>query len=143
MSLKIIVCVTTDLVTDQRVNKVCTSLHNNGFDILLVGRQMRKSLPMTKRPYHTHRFNLFFEKGFLFYASYNLRLFIFLLFKRADVFLANDLDTLLAVYLASKIKNVKVAYDNHEYYTGVPELIKRPFVRGVWKSMEKWISTLR
>jgi glycosyltransferase involved in cell wall biosynthesis len=139
MSLKIIVCVTTDLVTDQRVNKVCTSLHNNGFDILLVGRQMKKSLPLTKRSYSMYRFKLFFEKGFLFYATYNIRLFIFLLFKKADIFLANDLDTLLAVYLAAKIKNVKIAYDNHEYFTGVPELIKRPFVKGVWKTIEKWI----
>ena len=139
MSLRIIVCVTTDLVTDQRVNKVCTSLHNNGFEILLVGRQMKKSLSLSKRIYATHRFNLFFEKGPLFYATYNIRLFFFLLFKKADIFLANDLDTLLAVYLAAKIKGVKIAYDNHEYYTGVPELIRRPFVRGIWKSIERWI----
>ncbi len=139
MSLKVIVCVTTDLVTDQRVNKVCTSLHNNGFEILLVGRKMKKSLLLSPRKYKTYRFNLLFEKGALFYATYNLRLFFFLLFRKADVFLANDLDTLLAVYLAAKIKGVKIAYDNHEYFTGVPELIKRPFVRGIWKGIEKWI----
>lgn len=139
MSLRVIVCVTTDLITDQRVNKVCTSLHNHGFEIVLVGRQMKKSLPLAERIYHTRRFKLAFEKGPLFYATYNIRLFFFLLFKKADIFLANDLDTLLAVFLAAKIKGVIVAYDNHEYFTGVPELIKRPFVRAVWKGIEKFI----
>jgi len=139
MSLKIIVCVTTDLVTDQRVNKVCTSLHNNGYEVKLVGRKMKKSMLLAKRNYETVRFVLPFEKGAFFYMSYNVRLFFYLLFQKADVFLANDLDTLLAVYLAAKIKRVAVAYDNHEYFTGVPELIHRPFIRGIWKGIERYI----
>jgi glycosyltransferase involved in cell wall biosynthesis len=139
MAKKIIVSVTTDLVTDQRVHKVCTSLQNDGFDILLVGRQMKKSLPLGARKYKTHRFKLLFEKGPLFYASYNIHLFFYLLFHKADIFIANDLDTLLAVYSASRIKGVPMAYDNHEYYTGMPELLHRPFVKGVWKSIERWI----
>jgi glycosyltransferase involved in cell wall biosynthesis len=139
MAKKVIVAVTTDLVTDQRVHKVCTSLQNEGFEIVLVGRQMKKSLPLASRTYKTHRFKLIFEKGPLFYASFNIRLFLFLLFNRADILLANDLDTLLAVYLASKIKNTPMAYDNHEYFTGVPELSGRPFVRGIWKTIERKI----
>jgi glycosyltransferase involved in cell wall biosynthesis len=139
MAKKVIASVTTDLITDQRMHKVCSSLQNNGFEILLVGRKMEKSLPLGSRSYRTHRFNLIFEKGSLFYAGYNLRLFFFLLFRKADILLANDLDTLLAVYLASKFKGVPVVYDNHEYFTGVPELQHRPFVKGVWKFIERWI----
>lgn len=135
----IIVSVTTDLVTDQRVFKVCQSLHGDGYNILLVGRKKKDSMPMDVRPYKTHRFNLWFEKGPLFYAQYNLYLFFYLLFHKADILLANDLDTLLPNYLASKIKGVPLAYDNHEYFTGVPELIARPRIQKIWKGIENWI----
>lgn len=99
----IIVSVTTDLVTDQRVYKVCNSLQANGYNIRLVGRKKKDSMPMDARPYETHRFKLWFEKGPLFYAQYNLYLFFYLLFHKADILLANDLDTLLPNYLVSKI----------------------------------------
>jgi glycosyltransferase involved in cell wall biosynthesis len=137
--IKITVSVTTDLVTDQRVYKVCNSLSANGYDILLVGRKKKDSMPMDVRPYKTHRFHLWFEKGPLFYAQYNLYLFFYVLFHKADILLANDLDTLLPNYLASKLKGVPLAYDNHEYFTGVPELIKRPRIQKIWKSIENWI----
>lgn len=136
---KIIISVISDLVTDQRVNRAATTLHNCGHKVILIGREMRKSLPIEKRPYQTKRFKLWFESGPLFYASYNLRLFIFLLVNKADIYLANDLDTLAANYLASKIKKTKLVYDSHEYFTEVPELIRRPFVRSVWKKIETWI----
>jgi glycosyltransferase involved in cell wall biosynthesis len=50
--------------------------------------------------------------------------------------LANDLDTLPANFLASKIKNKALVYDSHEYYTEVPELIDRPKVKKVWEWLE-------
>lgn len=137
--IKITVSVTTDLVTDQRVYKVCNSLYTNGYEILLIGRKKRDSMPMDTRPYKTHRFELWFEKGPLFYIQYNIYLFFYVLFHKADILLANDLDTLLPNYLVSKIKGVPLAYDNHEYFTGVPELIKRPRVQKIWKSIENWI----
>ena len=51
--------------------------------------------------------NLLFKKGFLFYAEYNIRLFLKLLFIKKEVLLANDLDTLSANYFVSKIQNKK------------------------------------
>ncbi len=139
MKKKIIVSVTTDLVTDQRVHKVCTSLHDAGFEILVVGRQMKSSLPLGQRAYQTKRFKLWFDKGMLFYAAYNTRLFLFLLFNKADILLANDLDTLLPNYIVSKLTGIPMAYDNHEYFTGMPELLKRPRIQKVWKTIEKYI----
>ena len=130
---------TTDLVTDQRVHKVCTSLFDAGYDIVLVGRVKKNSLPLNKRKYNVVRFNLIFEKGFLFYLNFNCRLFLFLIVNKADILVANDLDTLLPNYLASKLKRIPIAYDNHEYFTGVPELVNRPFVRSVWKKIERFI----
>jgi len=80
-----------------------------------------------------------FTKGPIFYAEYNIRLFLYLLFHKADILVANDLDTLLANYLASLFRKRKLVYDSHEYFTGVPEIINRPFVKASWESIEKWI----
>ena len=139
MKQRIIISVTSDLSTDQRVHRAALTLHNNGFEILLVGRLLKNSLDISGRPYATHRFKLWFTKGALFYASYNLRLFFYLWFQRVDILLANDLDTLLPNYMVSKIKRKPLVYDNHEYYTGVPELANRALVRGIWKAIERWI----
>lgn len=133
---KIIVSVTNDLCTDQRVHKVCSSLQQNGYQVLLVGRRQKASPKLAERPYQTKRFFLFFNKGPLFYLNYNLHLFFFLLFKRFDILLSNDLDSLLANFWASKLKSKDLVYDSHEYFTEVPELINRPKVQSIWRSIE-------
>ncbi|PIF06286.1 MAG: glycosyl transferase group 1 [Draconibacterium sp.] len=134
---RLIASVTNDLVTDARVHKVCTTLVNMGFDVLLTGRKLGNNIAFSKRPYSTHRFKLFFNKGIFFYAEMNIRLIFLLLFSRADVFLANDLDTLPAHFLASKLRKKPLVYDSHEYFTEVPELVNRPRVRRFWKWLEK------
>jgi glycosyltransferase involved in cell wall biosynthesis len=135
-----IVSVTNDLYTDNRVNKICLFLEKQGYDVLLVGRQKRDSVELPPRSYQTKRFKLAKEKGAGFYALYNLRLFFFLLTKRANLLVSNDLDTLLANYAASKFKpNARLVYDSHEYFTEVPELIHRPRVQKVWVGIESWI----
>ena len=109
-----------------------------GFEVTLVGRKLKNSLPL-ERSYRTFRMKLMFTKGPIFYAEYNIRLFLYLLFHKADILVANDLDTLLANYLASLFRKRKLVYDSHEYFTGVPEIINRPFVKASWESIEKWI----
>lgn len=136
---KVILSVINDLVTDNRVHKVATSLQKLNFEVLLVGRKLPNSKPINQRPYETHRMNLFFTKGPLFYAEYNVRLFMFLLFHKADILLSNDLDTLLANYYASKLKRKTLVYDSHEFFTEVPELIDRPKTQAVWKRIEQKI----
>jgi glycosyltransferase involved in cell wall biosynthesis len=135
---RIVVSVTNDLVTDQRVRKVCDTLISLGFEILLIGRKLPDSLALD-RAYPTYRMRLIFNKGFAFYAEYNLRLFFKLLFTKKDILLANDLDTLLPNYLISKLFRKKIVYDSHELFTEVPELTSRPKVQNVWLKIEKWI----
>jgi len=136
---KAIVSVTNDLFTDQRVHKVCLFLVQQGYDVLLVGRLRPNSQPLD-RSYRTHRMKLSFEKGALFYAAYSIRLFFFLLFRKADVLVSNDLDTLLPNYLISRLKRKStLVYDTHEYFTEVPELVSRPRIQAIWEKIEGWI----
>lgn len=138
MKPKIIVSVINDLVTDQRVHRSCMALTELNYEVLLVGREMEKSLPMNKRSYTTKRMKLLFEKGPLFYAEYNIRLFFFLLFHRSEALLSNDLDTLLPNLMVSKLRKRKLFYDAHEYFTEVPELTSRPNVQRIWKRIEQF-----
>ncbi len=138
MGKRIMICVTNDLVTDQRVDRVASTLTSQGYEVRLIGRQLLHSDEL-KRPYRTHRFRLWFNKGVLFYANYNLQLFFYLLVRRFDAVLCNDLDTLLAGYFASLLKRKTIIYDSHEYFTEVPELVHRKKQQDVWKRLEAFI----
>lgn len=134
-----IVSVISDLVTDQRVNRTSITLYEMGYQVTSVGRVLESSLPIERQAYKTKRFRLWFERGPFFYAAYNIRLFVFLLFNKADLLVANDLDTLLPNYLISRIKRIPLIYDSHEYFTEVPELQNRLAVKKVWLGIEEAI----
>ena len=134
-----LISVINDLVTDQRVDKTARVLIELGYDVLMVGRQKHDSLRMPDRPYPTNRMRLLWEKGLIFYAEFNTRLFFFLLLQKCDLLVSNDLDTLLPNYLVHKIKQVPIIFDSHEYFTETPEVIHRPFVKRIWKRIEKSI----
>lgn len=135
---KVSLSVINDLVTDNRVHKVSVSLMKMGFEPVLIGRILPESQPV-QREYATQRMRLLFRKGPQFYFEYNCRLFFRLLKIKPDIFVANDLDTLPANYLASHLRRKPLVYDSHEYFTEVPELIGRPVVRAIWKMIEKWL----
>ncbi|QNM84364.1 glycosyltransferase [Polaribacter pectinis] len=135
---KIIVSVSNDLSTDQRVAKVCNTLVNGGYEILLIGRKLSDSKEI-HRNYKTKRIKLLFNNSFLFYAEYNFRLFFLMLFLKKDILLSNDLDTLLPNYLVSRFQGKKLVYDSHELFSEIPELVERPFVKKCWTSLEKWL----
>ena len=141
---KIYFTVTNDLVYDQRMNRICSSLAKNarlqdgqGFHITLVGRRLKHSLPLKKEDYQQTRIRCRFNKGKLFYFEYNLRLFFFLLFKKMDGICAIDLDTISPCLAISKLKGVPRIYDAHEFFTGLKEVITRPSIKKFWTRIER------
>lgn len=119
------------------MQRICTTLQNNNYDVVLVGRVLPASKAFTKQSFEQKRVRCFFNKGFLFYAEFNIRLFVFLLLNKFDVVCGCDLDTLPSALLAAKIKRKKVVYDAHEYFPESPELIGKPFRQFVWNFIER------
>ena len=139
---KIILCVTNDLTTDQRMIRICKSLANSGFEIELVGRKLKGSMPLLSKDYKQTRLNIFFTKGPLFYLEFNIRLFLYLLVNKFHIVCANDPDTLAACALAKIIKGKKGVYDSHEYFTETPELNKRMFKKKIWSFVENFFGRM-
>jgi len=133
----IIVTVISDLVTDYRVHKVCQTLHEQGYRVLLTGTLRKGSLGLKDRDYQIDRIKLWFGRSFLFYAEFNIRLFFRLLFRKADIYLGNDLDVMPATWLAASWHRKPLVYDSHEYFLGMAGLEHRPLRRSIWKSFEK------
>lgn len=139
MKKKITVSVISDLATDQRVMKICTALQQMGFEVEVIARRLKNSLPLEPLPFAARRLRCYFTKGISQYAEFNVKLFFAILFKKTDYFLANDLDVLGPNYVVSKLRGKHLFYDTHEYFTGVPELRHSPLKRKVWKKLEDWI----
>ena len=136
---KVAFSVTNCICNDQRVIKIAGTVSKLGCDITIIGRRSGDCSAIRLWPFKTERFSMLFRRSFLFYGFYNIRLFFFLLFHKYDFLVSNDLDTLLPNFLISKLKRLPLVYDSHEYFTGVPEIQNRPFVKWVWKSIEKSI----
>lgn len=128
--------VTNDLTYDQRMHRICTSLAENGYTVSLIGYTLPDSLPLTKEKFYQKRIRCLFKKGKSFYAEYNIRLFLFLLFKKMSAICAIDLDTILPCYYISKWKRVPRIYDAHELFTGLKEVETRPRIKKFWTGIE-------
>lgn len=134
---RLVFTVTNDLSYDQRMIRICSSLSANGYDVLLVGRKMKNSIPLSRLTFHQKRLRCVFNFGFAGYAEYNFRLFVLLLFTRHHLVCAIDLDTILPCLFASKIKGTKRVYDAHELFCEMKEIVSRPNVYRFWKRIEQ------
>ena len=129
--------VTNDLNYDQRMIRICTSLANAGFKITLVGVSKKDSAALALQPFTQKRLPCIFQKGKFFYAEYNLRLFVYLLFKKMNGICAVDLDTIVPCYIISRLKKIKRIYDAHELFCEMKEIITRPAIYKIWKWIER------
>jgi glycosyltransferase involved in cell wall biosynthesis len=134
---RIVLTITSDPAFDQRMIRICTSLHEAGYEVLLIGRLRPKSKALPKRPFRQRRIRQRIDSGKLFYLTYNLKLFFALLFVRAGCFCAIDLDTILPVFYASRLRRKKRVYDAHELFTEMEEVVVRPRIRKMWLAIER------
>lgn len=129
--------VTNDLRYDQRMIRICGTLADAGYQVTLVGRKLPHSVDLIPQPFAQKRLYCFFTKGKLFYAEYNFRLLLFLLFRRMDLICAIDLDTIVPCYLVSRLKRIPRVYDAHELFCEMKEIVNRPAIYRVWKAIER------
>ncbi len=119
--------------------RTAETLTDCGYSVVLVGRQLPGSMLIPSWPFEAVRMRLLFLKGPLFYLFFNLRLFFQLLFRKSDLLVANDLDTLLPNYLVSRLRKIPLVYDSHELFCEVPELQHSRFKKKIWETLEKMI----
>lgn len=118
--------------------RICTTLAQQGHSVTLAGRKLKKSAALQQQAFIQKRLHCFFTKGPLFYAEYNLRLFFWLLFQKADCICAIDLDTILPCLFTSQLKGTKRVYDAHELFCEMKEIVTRPSRYKMWKWIERF-----
>jgi glycosyltransferase involved in cell wall biosynthesis len=116
--------------------RICDSLVGAGFEVKLIGVKLKDSKPLQKKNYQQKRIRVFSKKGFAFYAEYNFKLFLYLLFQKTDILCCIDLDTMLPVYYVSVFRRKKRVYDAHEYFSQLKEIVTRPFIYRFWHLVE-------
>lgn len=134
---KIIFTVTNDLTYDRRMQRICRTLANAGFDVMLIGRELASSIPLSEEPYRQHRIKCLHKKGKAFYLEYNYRLYNYLLGCDTDIVCAIDLDTIIPAFSVAVERDWKKVYDAHEYFSQVPEVVGRPLVQWIWEKVAK------
>lgn len=133
---RILMAVTTDVVSDMRVRKVADFLQNKNLSVEIIGRKTHQTFSAIF-DFKVTLLHLLFNRGPFFYLEYNFRFFMYGLFKRIDLLVANDLDTLFACSLLARLKGVPLVYDSHEYFTESVGLVNRPLVKKIWEYIEK------
>ncbi len=119
------------------MQRICKTLHDEGFAVTLVGRWRSDSL-VFEAEFDHHRIVCKHNSGKLFYIEYNMKLFRYLMSQQFDALCAVDLDTMLAVSLAASRKRKKWTYDAHELFQEVPELVGRPVSKWIWSRLAAW-----
>jgi glycosyltransferase involved in cell wall biosynthesis len=135
---KIFVSVFNNLSTDQRIEKICKTLHDRGFQVELIGSSWG-GLPEMQRPYAFTRIPLKSKILKWAYLEYNYKLYFLLKNKSKGncILVANDLETILPNYFLSKSKNLPLVYDSHEIFTEMPTVQGR-FSQNIWRIIEKY-----
>ncbi len=130
----IIFCSTSYFEYDRRLQRIISALQKNEYSIDWISREY--SLKSKVLPKINHqKLRTYYKSGVLFYLEINIRIFIKLLFSKANIICSIDNDTILSCYYASKLTRKKLVFDAHEIFHGVPELINKPFKRKIWKQI--------
>lgn len=135
--MKVIVSAFSNLYTDQRIEKICRTLHDGGYAVRLFGNNWGNDTPLD-RPYPCHRISLDTNNLRMAYVAFNWKLY-HILMKSEDaqtILYSNDLDSLLPNYLISKKLNIPLVYDSHEIFTEMPSVNGR-WTQKIWRFLER------
>lgn len=135
--MKIVVSAFSSLYTDQRIEKVCETLHKQGYEIILLGNDWGGAGQM-QRPYSFRRIKLLSTSLKTAYAEFNWKLYKELK-KSADkntILLANDIDALVPNVLISKQLGIPLVFDSHEIFTEMPA-IQGKLSQKIWRFLER------
>ncbi len=136
---KIITSAFSNLYTDQRIEKVCRTLHENDYEIELIGNDWNGAEEMS-RPYPFSRIPLTSKSLKTAYLEFNWKLY-HQLKEKADQYTilhANDLDVLLPNYLIAKKLNIPLIFDSHEIFSEMPA-IQGKMSQKLWRYLERTI----
>lgn len=139
MKKKIITSAFSNLYTDQRIEKVCRTLYENGYQIELIGNDWGGAEKM-QRPYPFSRISLISKSLKTAYFEFNWKLYKELK-EKADhhtILHANDIDALLPNYLIAKKLNIPLVFDSHEIFSEMPA-IQGKMSQKMWRYLERKI----
>ncbi|MBB6371326.1 glycosyltransferase [Chryseobacterium shigense] len=137
MKKKIITSAFSNLYTDQRIEKVCRTLHEAGYQVELIGNDWKGAEHM-ERPYPFSRIHLSSGNLKTGYFEFNWKLY-HQLKEKADqntILHANDVDALLPNYLIAKKLNIPLVFDSHEIFSEMPA-IQGKMSQKIWRYLEK------
>ncbi len=139
MKKKIITSAFSNLYTDQRIEKVCRSLYENGYEIDLIGNDWNGAEEM-QRPYPFSRIHLASRSLKTAYFEFNWKLYQELK-KKADqhtILHANDVDALYPNYLLAQKLNIPLVFDSHEIFSEMPA-VQGKMSQKLWRYVEKTV----
>ncbi|MFL9834056.1 glycosyltransferase family 4 protein [Chryseobacterium terrae] len=138
---KIITSAFSNLYTDQRIEKVCQTLHKNDYEIELIGNNWGGEEPMM-RPYSFSRIPIVSKTLKTAYFEFNWKLYWELYGKVKEnknvILHANDLDALLPNYLISKKYKVPLVFDSHEIFSEMPA-VQGKMSQKLWRYLQNKI----
>lgn len=137
MPTTLVIVATTDLASDQRLQRAASALHGDRLQVTLLGRVLPSSPTLEAHSYRQIRLRCPINTGMGFYLLYNLQILFWLLRHRPEAVTACDADTLVGASIGARLIGARLYFDAHEYFSEVPEVVRRPFVQAVWRTVER------
>lgn len=128
----IAILMTSDFMFDQRMQRIVDTLSVR-YSILIYHRGKDG---FVQENLQVESMNCVIKNGWMFYLEFNVRLLWTLLNQKMDIIYCVDADTLLAGGVVCKLRNKILVYDSHEWFTEVPELKGRNWVKKIWTLIE-------
>ncbi|QIG90003.1 glycosyltransferase family 4 protein [Chryseobacterium sp. POL2] len=135
--MRVIVSVFSNLFTDQRVEKTCQTLIDQGYDVELIGNNWGGALEM-QRHYPITRISLTSKSLKFAYPEFMFKLYKELK-KRTDknsVLYSNDLETLIPNFKIAEQLNIPLVFDSHEMFSEMPS-VQGKISQKIWKWVER------